>query len=708
MTATASPQANVDPLKGFMVGAFATGTPNPIPLVSTAFDVEIDAGLATVTTRRVFRNEEDQSIEATITFPVPVHATLFDLEARIDGRLLKAKAHRRKQAREAYEEAIDTGKTSVLHEEVLRGVHMLSVGHIPTGAEIAITATWATTLSMIDGRGFLRIPLTVGDIYGRSSLPDSDDLLHGGPVQSADLVVRSTSGTIELARGSLDGGRARVLLNAPIDLFITGWESRDIHGRAADGREVVLRIAPAATGEKTLDVAVLVDHSGSMSQACSSGGQHVSKHEAVRVGLKAVAKTLRPEDLIDIWEFDNTADHVGSTAVEPKRRSWIRGRDPAGIAARLAILADRLSGPSGGTEIGAALSEVTRQSEASDVVMITDGKSHALNVQALARTGRRFNVVLVGEDSLEANVGHLAALTGGDIFVTTGNDLSDVLAAAMASMRRGAEPPAPIKGDLRQIACRRSGVAISAGWSLKADVDSDDASARAVSAVAASLALPALDEEAAAALAEAEGLVTHLTSLLLVDEAGAVQEGIPAMRKVPLPTPRSSAMAAFMMDADYAFGAPMSRAQGLPSTSATSRRKRSVFSKASGDDDLSLLKRLTQVGSSHETTNGQVQIELSLAASEINWDTEPNRLVAGDLGGLDPRIASLVEEAARLPEVLALAAKLDLSPIVLILGMLAHSAARSRGDRSAGRVARAALGAKPQEAIERLANSLGI
>ena len=34
-----------------------------------------------------------------------------------------------------------------------------------------------------------------------------------------------------------------------------------------------------------------------------------------------------------------------------------------------------------------------------------------------------------------------------------------------------------------------------------------------------------------------EGLVTHLTSLVLVDEAGAVQETVPAMRKIPLPTP---------------------------------------------------------------------------------------------------------------------------------------------------------------------------
>jgi hypothetical protein len=44
--------------------------------------------------------------------------------------------------------------------------------------------------------------------------------------------------------------------------------------------------------------------------------------------------------------------------------------------------------------------------------------------RTLARRGRRISVVLVGEDSLEANVGHLAALTGGDIFVSAGADVT--------------------------------------------------------------------------------------------------------------------------------------------------------------------------------------------------------------------------------------------------------------------------------------------
>src|SRR5436853_5824298 len=117
MSLTASPSMT-DPLHRFTEGAFVADSRLPIPLVSTSFDVSIHGGLAIVSTRRVFKNTEKQSIEATITFPVPVHATLFALEARIAGRLIKAAAQRKVKARETHEDAIERGKTSVLHEEV--------------------------------------------------------------------------------------------------------------------------------------------------------------------------------------------------------------------------------------------------------------------------------------------------------------------------------------------------------------------------------------------------------------------------------------------------------------------------------------------------------------------------------------------------------------------------------------------------------------
>jgi hypothetical protein len=82
--------------------------------------------------------------------------------------LLIARVRRRRDARAEYEGTVDAGKTAVLDEEVLRGVHMLSVAHVPPGAEVEVRSTWALTLTHIEGRGRLRIPLSVGDIYGRT------------------------------------------------------------------------------------------------------------------------------------------------------------------------------------------------------------------------------------------------------------------------------------------------------------------------------------------------------------------------------------------------------------------------------------------------------------------------------------------------------------------------------------------------------------
>src|SRR5262249_17932442 len=261
--------STIDPLRAFIAGAFMVESRRPIPLVSTKFDVDIDGGLVTVVTKRVFRNDEAESIEATITFPIPIHAVLFELEARIDGRIVKARAQRRTLARQAYEDAIERGKAAVLHEEVLRGVHMLSVAHLRPGGEIEVSSTWVSALSFVGDRGQIRIPLTVGDIYGRSGLPDSDDLLLGGPVQTADLYVRYRNGVVNVLGAQLADGHARVALNAPIDLYVTQAVDKELRGLAADGREVTLRIRPHRGGDTAINVAMLVDHSGSMGEACS-------------------------------------------------------------------------------------------------------------------------------------------------------------------------------------------------------------------------------------------------------------------------------------------------------------------------------------------------------------------------------------------------------------------------------------------------------
>jgi hypothetical protein len=695
---TIASQTMIDPLHAFTAGAFVAGTPRPCPLIATTFDVTIDAGLAVVAMTRTFRNAEPDSIEATITFPLPVHATLFALGARIGERVLTARAARREAARRTYEDALDRGKAAVLHEEVLRGVHMLSVGQIAPGAEVEVRATWAITLTHLNGRGRLRIPLTVGDIYGRSGLADCDDLIHGAPVQCGLLSVTCRDGVTSLIGGRLENGRADIPLNAPIDLDVTGWTARDLAGHMAGGRPVALRVAPCAGGEAALDVALLVDRSGSMSEMCSVL-DGLTKHEAALAALERLAGEIGRADAIDLWEFAAKLKHVGAT------------RDMS-----LRDLARRLDGPDGGTEVGHALAGVLAAAGARDILLVTDGKSHALDVQALARSGRRFCIVLVGADSLEAHVGHLAALTGGEIFVSAGPDLPAMLAAAARSLRLPHRAPQFDRHVMRE---RRAGMELAATWSDGAALPAGERTIeqRAVAAIAASLMLPTLDADAAAELAEAEGLVTHLTSLILVDEAGAAQEGVPAARKIALPSPVAapcapSGLSAHQLGRSAAFplremgpdpvGAPApdpAMARAIDEAQLFARRPASPAKEAvpprEDDSKPGVLRSLLGVwgrGSDRaRATPPSAGVEA--LAARINWDAAPQRLQAGDLGGLDQWLANIIRRIAAEPFVIERARAAGCEPVRFVIAVLASSAATR--NRTAERVARAIIGERP-------------
>jgi hypothetical protein len=358
----------------------------------------------------------------------------------------------------------------------------------------------------------LSIPTTVGDIYGRSPLPDSDDLTHAPVLHEAELQVSCASGHATLAQGRLVEGWARVRLNAPIEIVVTGAVALPLCGIAADGRAVELTVAPATASDNGLDIVLLQDTSGSMDAPASGGhdglGLVASKHEMALRGLSKAAAQLRRTDRIAVWAFDKTARYLG------------RAVGPAAIDRALA----EMEWPGGGTDLQAAIDAVLHQHGEADILLVTDGKSYALDVHRVACQGARFTMVLVGEDSLAANVGHLAALTGGQIFVSSGLDLPDVLQRAMASMRapRLRQTVIPPGTPVLTAAALAGGMRISASWSEEqpAKAVSADETGRAVAAYAAWLALPRLEEAPAAALAKAEGVVCHLTYMVLVDEAG--------------------------------------------------------------------------------------------------------------------------------------------------------------------------------------------
>ena len=386
-----------DPLSRFRDGVVRKGSGLPIPLTATRFHVTLQGHVAAVETWRTFRNGESESIEATLTMPMPVRAVLYDLEATVAGRTLKGICQPREAARQTYEYAIDGGRFAVLHEEVLRGIHQLSLAHLSPGAEVVIRARWAALLVPNEPRrAMLRIPLTVGDVYGRSPLRASDRLSSGGPNGMARLSISAGDKTVWLGETPLQAGEIEVPLNRPIDLSMEAPSRSTSAGRAADGRSIALSIVAEPESDHAIAAAILVDRSGSMAERCSADAA-TTKHGAVVAGLRSVSCLLRSADQIDLFEFNQACQALGK----------------ATTAGGFEELLWHLGGPQGGTEIGGALQEAIDRSPAKNVLIVTDGKSYALDAMALARTGRRFSVVLIGEDSLEAGIGHLAALTRG-------------------------------------------------------------------------------------------------------------------------------------------------------------------------------------------------------------------------------------------------------------------------------------------------------
>ena len=338
---------------------------------------------------------------------------------------------------------------------------------------------------------------------------------------------------------------------------------------------------------------------------------------------------------------------------------------------------------------------------------------------------------MIGDDSLDANVGSLAAMTGGELFPVSGQDSDDAVLLAMEALRRPAvKAPKYVKGLPKSIETFIGGMLLSAEWSDKPlKAESDDFS-NAIVAIATSMALAGMDAEKASDLAEQEGIVCHLTSLVLVDEEATAQEGIPEQRKVHLSTPathsRLVASSGFIMSANSMSSDTMSFASApqavLRSMGAGGMtRSRSVKSiQASGYDDSAdcAVSSSGHTGpvfgltsDSYDTWDGKTLPELKASIPENNmwsptpvktpsvadilklrdsvpmmntgydtlkmfigklsWDQHINEWLKGDMSNLMPALKAVVQVLAQRADVIKLAQDISKPSIVVVLAILA-------------------------------------
>jgi hypothetical protein len=648
----------ISTLRDGVVG-FTDQERRPIPLTAMRIAIEINQGLAIVTTTRSFRNVEAVPIEAVLTFPVPFDAVMTGLRAVIDGRALTAKAQSKTQARESYEDALDRGKTAVLHEEALRGVHVLSVGQLGSGKSVEVIAEIVMPLSMIDGAPFLRIPTTVGQIYGASPLLPSDDLRTSeNAFMSAELSIRTDSGSPRLHNAPpLSQHVTTVALDRAIEISVPGAHFGVSEGCDAKGRRVRVSLSPAPRGESKIDVAILVDRSGSTGTFLGDRGERTTVWDAMKSGLVDGISQLLPADRVGLFQFDNTCQSLGFST-----------------GAEATTLLSKLQPPGGGTELGAAI-ETVCAAGGRDVLVLTDGQTWASEVHAAASRGCRISAVLVGSASLDAMIGHLASITGGQVFYAQGHDVGPAVRSAIASMRSpGASVVgSALDGDPVTVSVARGGVRIEATWKRTPTDQTLDAIGR----YSASLALPLLEEQQATKLAVGHGLCSHLTSLVLVDEDGDTTDGMPEMRQVPL-----------------ALSAGENIAYCLDSAPLAGLRKLDAATMASfGLNRLEASMRVTDTDPLSRWLHRSRLHESSRAS--IDWDRLAIALLAGDLSGLTASQREAVRRLAQSKPVVELAKAMGVDPVRIAIALLAEM----ENSRTAQRLARRTLARAPESLL---------
>ncbi|MBL8244497.1 MAG: VWA domain-containing protein [Rhodanobacteraceae bacterium] len=425
----------------------------PSPLSATAFRVDIDGLLATLTLTQDYANREDCAIEVSYTLALPQGACLLDVEVAIGDRRLRGRVEPKQQAEMRYEQALAEGHSAFSIRMVDDGLINIALGNLLPGETLTLTIRMAQWLHWNGNRVRLTVPTTLAPRYGQSRLQPADqpvvDLLaeHGfslrGSVRgllaqaelasaSHRLAVRAVAGGIDFAieRGHLDRDIVIDLRDAGSGARIAGSVDTDLGGLYA---AMVSFCASADAGvARPLVAEIVVDCSGSM------GGVSI---EQTRSAVRAILARLDGRDRVNILRFGSSHQRL------------LRRPQPVTPAVQRTLLdgADELQADLGGTELLAALNaglEDLARLPADTLgervlFVISDGEVWNLDTRAFlercARDGVRVYAVAVGTAAVEATFAPLTRATGGALErVLPGDAMAERIERHFARMRTGA------------------------------------------------------------------------------------------------------------------------------------------------------------------------------------------------------------------------------------------------------------------------------
>ncbi|NNE34320.1 MAG: VWA domain-containing protein [Rhodothermales bacterium] len=371
---------------------------------------------------QTYLNDEQVNIEAVYTFPLPLDAVLLDLQVEIGEQVLKGVVVEKNAAEEQYEDAVESGDSAVMLQEIEPGLYTMNVGNLLAQEKATITFSYAILYSWTGDRLRFLFPTTVAPRFGMSphhphQVPESSLSVENqfslkveifGLLRQAQFVCPSHD--VELAKTAdkivISLRQDQAVMDRDLILNVKSPHSTRnfaLCGSDGDGVAAVVSFQPFFPGlkqPKPLNLAIVIDCSGSMQ------GDSI---EQAKQALTGILEALQPHDRVTLVAFGSTTEVLSKRLLNCNKTNLAKARR----------FAKQLDANMGGTAIGSALDEaysVLHATESADIFLVTDGEVSSWKpvVQEAKRSGHRIFTVGVGSAVSEAFLRTLAADTGGN------------------------------------------------------------------------------------------------------------------------------------------------------------------------------------------------------------------------------------------------------------------------------------------------------
>jgi Ca-activated chloride channel homolog len=140
-------------------------TSGTLQLEDTKVAVNIRGSIADIIVKQTYRNKSQMTLNAKYFFPASTRAAVYGFKLDVNGRVIVAKVQEKAQAKKAYDQAVQEGKTAALLEQTKPNLFSVSAGNILPADVIKVELRYTERLTSLKGQYQFHFPQVLRPRY---------------------------------------------------------------------------------------------------------------------------------------------------------------------------------------------------------------------------------------------------------------------------------------------------------------------------------------------------------------------------------------------------------------------------------------------------------------------------------------------------------------------------------------------------------------